>query len=366
MQTSTNQNVQQLIESMRHASDEKDVAAFAAAFEQAFETSTLDDAARVDALLTTGEVLYEKAQYNDAQRLLEMGAERARKMQTKGKHALTLGLLADLERVQGNYRNALSRLIKAREVLGEYPDDDKDISARLHIISGLNYMSLGEYQNSRDAFYEAYQVYSQIGDLKGRALAANRLGTVATMQANYAEAEKYLQESLKIAKQLDDHHAMAGALLNLGEIQRHLGQFAEARACYMEASALFAELGLHRGMCIAENNLGHIAVESRDYLTAKRHYETALECARIADLTPDKLDTLAGLALACIQRDLCHDAARLIQFILRHPAHLQETEEFLEPARKILADRGTQFSGELPPPDQLDQVVAETLEKVFA
>lgn len=361
-----NMNIPQWIEHIRHAKDEGEIAALAAGFERAYEASPLDDSARVDALLAAGEVLYEKARYKDAQRLLERGAEQARKMPSKGKHALALGLLADLERVQGNYRAALYKVTQARQTLGEDPEQDKDISARLHIINGLNYMSLGEYQNSRDAFYEAYQTYSQIGEMKGKALAANRLGTIATMKSDYAEAEKYLQESLKLARQLNDRHGMAGALLNLGEIQRHLGQFDEARACYIEASALFEELGLHRGMCIAENNLGHIAVQLRDYPTSKRHYLTALECARIANLTPDKLDTLAGLALVCVQRDLCHDAARLIQFILRHPAHLQETEEFLEPARKIAAERGAQFSGEIPPPEQLDQVVAATLEKVFA
>lgn len=365
MNQPSNMTVQQWIEHIRRANDNGEIAALAADFDQVFEAATLDDVARVDVLLTAGEVLYEKARYKDAQRLLERGAEQAQKIHSKGKHALALGLLADLERVQGNYRNALSRLLQARGVLGEFPEQDKDISARLHIISGLNNMSLGEYENARHAYYEAYQTYSQIGDMKGKALAANRLGTIATMKADYAEAEKYLQESLNLARQLDDRHGMAGALLNLGEIQRHLGQFAEARACYVEASALFEELGLHRGMCIAENNLGHIAVHLRDYPTAKRHYLTALECARIADLTPDKLDTLAGLALICVQRDLCHDAARLIQFILRHPAHLQETEEFLEPAQKIVAERGAQFSEEIPPPEQLDQVVAATLEKVF-
>lgn len=358
--------VQQWMELIRHAKDEGEIAALAADFERVYEAAALDDPARVDALLSAGEVLYEKARYKDAQRLLELGAEQAQKIHSMGKHALALGLLADLERVQGNYRAALSKLAQARGVLGEFPEQDKDISARLHIISGLNNMSLGEYENARHAFYEAYQTYSQIGDVKGKALAANRLGTISTMKADYAEAEKYLQESLNLAKQLDDHHGMAGALLNLGEIQRHQGQFAEARACYMEASALFAELGLHRGMCIAENNLGHIAVQLRDYPTSKRHYQTALECARIADLLPDKLDTLAGLALVCVQRDLCHDAARLIQFILRHPAHLQETEEFLESAQKIVAEKGAQFNGEIPPSDQLDQVIAATLEKAFA
>lgn len=366
MDQPTDLTVQQWIEIIRHAKDDGEVTAFAAAFDRVFHATPLDDAAQVDSLLSAGEVLYEKGQYKEAQRLLKMGAEKARKLQMSGKQALALGLLADLERVQGKYRNALSNLTTARQILGEYPDRDKDVSARLHIISGLNNMSLGEYQNSRDAFYDAYQVYSQIGDLKGKALAANRLGTIATMQSDYVEAEKYLQESLKSAKQLDDHHGMAGALLNLGEIQRHLGQFAEARACYVEASALFAELGLHRGMCIAENNLGHIAVQFQDYSAAKRHYQTALECAKTADLTPDKLDTMAGLAFIFIQREQYEDAACLIQFILHHPAHLQETEEFLESARKVLDERQSQVKEAVPPPDQLEQVIAETLAKVFA
>ncbi len=366
MNHSPDLTVSQWLDALRHASSEQEVAALAAAFDQVFAAAPLDDSARMDLLLSAGETLYEKGQHQAARRALEMGAEAARGLQEEGKQALALGLLADLERVQGKYREALTQLTKAREILGEFPRHDQDISARLHIINGLNYMSLGEYQNSRDAFYEAYQVYSQIGDLKGKALAANRLGTAATMQGNYAEAEKYLQESLSLARQLDDRHGMAGALLNLGEIQRHLGQFSEARACYMQASALFSELGLHRGMCIAENNLGHIAVQLQDYQTAQRHYLTALECARIANLIPDKLDTLAGMVLVCVQRDLCHDAARLIQFILRHPAHLQETEEFLESAQGIVTEKGAHYKGEVPPPDQLDQIIAETLEKVFA
>lgn len=353
------------MEEIRHVEDAEKINELISTFDQVLGNIPLDDPARIDSLLTAGELLYEKGQYKNASRLLESGIEQAYKSQMKGKHALALGILADLDRVQGNYRNALAKLVQAREVLGQNPDRDKDISARLHIINGLNYMSLGEYQNSRDAFYEAYQVYSQMRDLKGKALAANRLGTIATMQSDYVEAEKYLRESLKITKQLDDHHGMAGALLNLGEIQRHLGHFAEARACYVEASALFAELGLHRGMCIAENNLAHIAVELRDYPTAKRHFETALECAKIANLTPDKLDTLAGIVFILVQREQYSDAAGLIQFILHHPAHLQETEEFLEPAQKIVAEKQKQLISEIPPPDQLDQVIAEALIKVF-
>jgi tetratricopeptide (TPR) repeat protein len=357
--------IQQWIETIRHAKDHEEIAMLAAVFDRVFHAAPLDDSARVDALLAAGEILSEKGQCKEAQRLLEMGTELAHRLQMDGKQALALGLLAYLERVQGNYRNALSKLTAARRILGEYPDHNKDISARLHIISGLNNMSLGEYQNSRDAFYEAYQVYSQMGDLKGRALAANRLGTIATMQSDYAEAEKYLQESLKLAKQLDDYHGMAGALLNLGEIHRHLGQFAQARACYVEAGSLFLELGLHRGMCIAENNLGHIAVKLQDYSASKHHYLTALECAKIASLTPDKLDTLAGIVFILVQREQYSDAARLIQFILHHPAHLQETEEFLEPAQKIVAEKQKQLISEIPPPDQLDQIIAEALKKVF-
>ncbi|MBI5354037.1 MAG: tetratricopeptide repeat protein [Chloroflexi bacterium] len=365
MNHSSHPTLQPLIEEIRRKEDAKKITELIATFEQSLGAIPQDDPARIDFLLTVGEVLYEKGQYKDASRLLEAGAEQARTAQIKGRQALALGLMADINRVQGNYRNALSKLVQAREVLGQNPEQDKDVSARLHVISGLNNMSLGDYGNSRNSFYEAYQIYSQIGDLKGKALAANRLGTVATMQSEYIEAEKYLQESLSLTKQLNDQHGMAGALLNLGEVQRHLGQFTEARACYVEASRLFSELGLHRGMCIAENNLGHIAVQLQDHPSSRQHYMVALECAKIANLTPDKLDTLAGLAIIFVQRGQCGEAARLIQFVLRHPAHLQETEEFLESAQQVIANKQTQPVIDVPSPDQLERVIAETLEKIF-
>lgn len=356
---------QHLLESMRLAVNEKDAAAFSLALERAIQNSTLESPERLKTFIQAGETLYQKGCHAEARRWLELGTEEARQANQKGGQALALGLLADLERTQGNYRNALSRLTQARQILGEYPAHDKDISAQLHIISGLNYISLGEYHNAREAFYEAYQTYNQLNDLKGKALAANRLGTVAMMEANYSEAEKYLRESLEVSKQLNDHHGMAGALMNLGEIQRIQQAFPAACVSYAQASALFAQLGSQRGVCIAENNLGHIAAELRDYPTSKQHYLSALECARIANLLPDKLDTLAGLALICVQRNLLDDAARLAQFILLHPAHLQETEKFLEPAQRVSASKDASPSGEIPPPSQLDQVIAETLVKLF-
>lgn len=80
MDQPSNMTVQQWLEFIRHAKDDQEIAAFAADFDQVYEAETLDDAARVDILLAAGEVLYEKARYKDAQRLLERGAEQAQKI----------------------------------------------------------------------------------------------------------------------------------------------------------------------------------------------------------------------------------------------------------------------------------------------
>lgn len=350
-----------LLEQFKALENPKDFPTLLSALENCLPA---EHSAQIDVLLAAGEILNGKSQYQDAQELLQRGFVQAKACRASGKQARALGLMADIFRAQGNYRQALLRLSEARAILGENPQTDRDISAWLYILSGLNNMSLGDYDSSRRDFYEAYQIYAQTGDAAGRAIAANRLGTIATMNAQYNEAENYLQESLKIAKQLGDRHAMAGALLNLGEIQRLQGKPEAARPLYYESSALFAALGMHRGMCIAENNLGHIHAQLRDFSTAKYHYTRAVECAKIANLVPDMLDTLAGLAFILLAHEEYRQAALCVAFVMRHPAHLQETEQFLKPAQELISQQ-IDFQEELPSPDQLQRVVEEMLAKVF-
>ncbi|GAB4480973.1 MAG: hypothetical protein OHK0031_02480 [Anaerolineales bacterium] len=350
-----------ILKKINQAENPADFSALLAGLEQALPA---DDSARAEALLQAGELLTAKGQNQAAQRLLESASGMAQRLGAKGQHALALALLADILRAQGDFRGALRKLMAARQTLGQNPQSDRGISARIYILSGLNNMSLGDYDSARQDFFEAYQIYSQLEDLPGKAIAANRLGTIATMLEEYNEAESYLQESLRIARQLNDRHAMAGALLNLGEIQRLRENPSAARPLYYEASALFAGLGMHRGMCIAENNLGHIHVQVQDYSTAKYHYLRALECAKIAGLIPDTLDTLAGLTFIFISRQEYEQAAFCVAYILKHPAHLQETEQFLAAAQTALSGQA-QFRGALPPPEQLQQVVEDMLAKIF-
>jgi tetratricopeptide (TPR) repeat protein len=123
--------IQQLTESIQQAEDANKIFDLVLIFDDQLDAYALDDLLRIDFLLTIGEVLYKKGNYKDAGRLLELGLAQARKEQYNGKQAIALGLLTDLDLVQGNYRNTLSRLLSAREILGENPDSDKDISARL-------------------------------------------------------------------------------------------------------------------------------------------------------------------------------------------------------------------------------------------
>ena len=362
---SSQENIKQVVDALLKVGDVEKITELAFAFEQLLNDLPANDPNRIDWLLQVGEILYQKGQYKDSSRYLQSGLELARTSQLKGKHALALGLLADLQRAQGNYRLSLENLVHARQVLGQNPATDRDVSARLHIIDGLNNMSLGEYESSRTAFYEAYQLYTQLRDQKGSILASNRLGTIHTMLSEYEQAEKYLQESLSLGKQTGDRHAMAGALLNLGEIRRLQQKPAEAKPFYYEAGALFSALGMTRGIAIAENNLGHIAVLLRDYDVAKYHYSHAIDHARSADLVPDMLDTLSGMVFILVHRGQFEEAETLIRFVLGHPAHLQETEEFLQAARREIASQGGQAAMNIPAPEQLNEVISRTLEMVF-
>ncbi|GAB4548570.1 MAG: hypothetical protein Fur002_25480 [Anaerolineales bacterium] len=49
-------------------------------------------------------------------------------------------------------------------MIGQNHKEDKGVSARLYILSGLNNMSIGDYDSARNDFIDAYQTYTQIND----------------------------------------------------------------------------------------------------------------------------------------------------------------------------------------------------------
>lgn len=321
--------INSLLDHLQKADAPTTIREYGPLFDQAMLGVARTSAFRVTAWLQAGEILIAKGQYGEAEEYLKLALQLGRELGLNVQQARALGGIAEIFRARGDYRTSLNHLIEAETLANE--SGDFQIRARIYIAGGLNHVSLGLYDQARDNFYDAYMLYAQSQDLKGKAIAANRLGMAEMMLNNFREAESHLEESLQMSRKFDDRHAMAGALVNLGEVQRKLGRLNRAREYFYEAGALFSALGVVRGTAIVEINLGHLAVLANDFNLAKYHYIHALGNAQNASLIPEILDTLSGLALILMEQGLADDALKLASLILSHPACLEETEEFLAP-----------------------------------
>jgi hypothetical protein len=88
---------------------------------------------------------------------------------------------------------------------------------------------LGAYAEARDRYQAGYAIREQFDDGQGMALALNRLGKVATLQADYSEARSLYQRSLEIYKAIGGRGGLATARGGLGILDCQLGDDAAAR-----------------------------------------------------------------------------------------------------------------------------------------
>lgn len=276
-----------------------------------------------------GEALFMKMAYEKAQQYFQQGLSLAQAQKEYSEQALAWGSLAEIARVQGKYRLALSQINEALDILTKTENDL--VLARLSILAGLISIALGMYENASARFYTAYSLYTKLEDKDGIALALIRMGTADMMQERYSQAEKWLTKSLDLCDELGDKHLKAGALTNLGEICRLEGKYSEAQKNYYLANTLFRELGLWRGVAITSNNRAHVSVTLREYELAKHLYGEVFETAKRHGLVPEMMDTLAGISLLLDATGKEEAARKVIKILINSPILLDESKLLLTP-----------------------------------
>lgn len=311
-------------------------------FEQLIQQLPDADLKKSQYFQQAGEALSTKMLYSKAEQYIEQGLSLARQQKKIPEQALALGALAEMQRVQGNYRAALACINEALALLTKTENDIA--SARLYILAGLNDISLGMHESAEKRFNNAYQAYRKLDDKTGIALALIRLGTAQMMQENYSGSEKNLKESLKLSKKIEDKHLQAGALTNLGEIYRITSNYEKAQNAYAQANQLFQEMKLWRGAAITMNNMAHISVKTGAYEEAQKCYQEVFKTATAHGLIPEMMDTLAGIALLLHATGKKDIAQKIVQKLINTPTLLDESRLLLKPLIKEFQTKSKAFS----------------------
>jgi tetratricopeptide (TPR) repeat protein len=199
----------------------------------------------------------------------------------KIKALLALANLYIIKRLPEESADVIKKIEKQVGKLSNISEDEiKRIKAKLNFVKGLEKRLLSKHQESIKLYNNAHEIYKEIKDQYGIALALKEVGNSYFYLGNFDDAEKYFNESLalfrnqgidfEIAKIYD---TQAGIFFNKGSLNQAL-EFAG------KSLALFEGLGNKLETASLNHKIGYIYKMSGDnkraldnYVKSKTYYE---------------------------------------------------------------------------------------------
>jgi predicted ATPase len=156
------------------------------------------------------------------------------------------------------------------------------VRAKALWVLGLFANLQGETNQARLWLEEAFGLYQELGDRRGRARVMETLGMVALWQGQYERAAALYEEGLHLSQELDDQTGMAWNLFGLGTVAWNRGELAGATRHYEETLALSRTAGNIYTEALTLTLQGQIALHQRDLAEAERLCGESLALAREA------------------------------------------------------------------------------------
>jgi predicted ATPase/Flp pilus assembly protein TadD len=194
------------------------------------------------------------------------------------------------------------------------PSDGVTHLAHARAANGAGMMAWyqGDYRTASRHLSTCLELYRQLNDLGGQAVALNNLGMVAWGQGDYEAAYRLYTDCLAMDTAAEDKMGMAYSHGNLGLVIHHQGNFIQARDHFSQSLAIFKELGNTRHEAFALHNLAMTVYHQNQYDEARRLFEASL---KIKETLGDKW----GIASTMVY----------LANITRNAANLPKTHELL-------------------------------------
>jgi tetratricopeptide (TPR) repeat protein len=228
-----------------------------------------------------------------------------------------------------------------------------------------------EYAQAARYHEQALQLYRELNDRQGTAIALNNLAAQLINQGDSVHAYTLFNESLELHRELGDQVGVVNALCNLALVVLHHGDYSRSQALSEEALALSQTLGSILSTANVSSNLGLAVLLQGDRNRATQLFKQGLGLFRqLGDIT-GMTECLEGLALVQAEEE----PAQFVQlFALAdrqrssigapRPLYLRAAyERYLEAARSRMSD-GAWAAGRAEGLERtLDQAVADALEE---
>ena len=214
-----------------------------------------------------------------------------------------------LEIKLGNSEEAVSCYKKA---LGKFQatDNGKETQAWLWSNLGNIYYLSGNFNDAGESYSQAVELYRQIGDEKGWALALSNLGNIYRDSGKLKEASEYYQLALGWQQAHRYEENLAITLINLGTIYQLEGNWGEAESAYSRALELLKSIGDFHLQPQVLGNLGTLYLEMNQLEKAVDLFLRDLEINQKAEDLLSQSQTLNNLAIAYHRQQNTQQALR--------------------------------------------------------
>jgi predicted ATPase len=196
-------------------------------------------------------------------------------------------------------RDSLGRLLNIRDGAGP-----TKLRMRALFAAGVLASLQRDYASADRLMHGSQDIALELGDRMGIAVSLNAMAVFARDRGDGANAHILSEASLELWRELGDQKAVARALSNLANVLKWEGDYDRARLLYAECLAIFQELGDRAGVAWSLNYQGDVACDQGDSAAAQLLYERALTMFREIGDRWGIAGTLADLgSLAKEQRD---------------------------------------------------------------
>jgi predicted ATPase/DNA-binding SARP family transcriptional activator/uncharacterized protein HemY len=205
----------------------------------------------------------------------EMGNLREALSRCNGEKGMRLaGALATFWGMRGYIqegRQHLRRMLEGRE-------GETNSAARAYALAGMAKLCIrqADYSDAERYLEESLRIRQTLEDAEGIAAVVGKLGTIAMWRGDFARARDYCEESLRLNQELGNNSGIAYMLLNLGNVTMILGDHATATAYYEQSTLLYRQQENKDGLAGALCGMGSIAFARNDSEKAHGLFEEAL------------------------------------------------------------------------------------------
>ena len=176
--------------------------------------------------------------------------------------------LREYEQARNDYQLALQIYI-------EY--NDRYSQASTYHQLGTVALELREYEQARKDYQLALQIYIEYSDRYSQASTYHQLGIVAEKLREYEQARNDYQQALQIQIEYNDRYSQAGTYHQLGRVAQELREYEQARNDYQQALEIQIEYNDRYSQAGTYYQLGMVAQELREYEQARKDYQQAIQ-----------------------------------------------------------------------------------------